>query len=174
MLMHLSHLVMSVNISVSCKSGCYVHTQPFLLSHNCGIINIPKYCFDSPDKLRFSYCYLLLKNALLAHKLKDKAVLVVEHLCVCVCIYLCNMNQQMNTFQMFKFNAMQCNSIQFNSIKTLIWKVCICWLTLLNFITMHGTKSIKKTKGKKNIYMCVCVCVYIYIYIAFYDHVISL
>ena len=158
--MHLSHLGMSVNISVLCKSGCYVHTQPFLLSHNCGIVNIHKCCFDSPDKLHVSYCYILLKNALLAQKLKDKVVLVVEHLCVCVCIYVIWTNK----WTLFK----RLNSIKFNSIKTLIWKVCICWLTLFNFITMHSKRSIKKQK--KNVYKYI----YIYIYVALYDHIISL
>jgi hypothetical protein len=29
-----------------------------------------------------------------------------------------------------------------NRIKTLIWKVCICWFTLHNCITTHGTKTL--------------------------------
>ena len=34
-----------------------------------------------------------------------------------------------------------------NWIKTLIWKVCICWFALHNCITMHGTKNIKFFKN---------------------------
>jgi hypothetical protein len=34
-----------------------------------------------------------------------------------------------------------------NWIKTLIWKMCICWFALRNCMTMHGTKSIKFIKN---------------------------
>ena len=62
--MHLSHLGMStINIAVWCKSRYYIHTQPFLLSHNCGISNIPSVASAAKTHdTSLAVSYLLLKN----------------------------------------------------------------------------------------------------------------
>ena len=83
--MHLSHFGMSVNISVLCKSGCCVQTQPFLLFITVESSTLQVFLWQ-PRQVTHLLLLPLTEKCVISTEVKDKSILVVEHMCVCVCV----------------------------------------------------------------------------------------